>query len=81
MSWALFDKYFFKKTKIVFLISLLFKYIKANEVVPNVDSSSSNQQAPVYQQAASSSLTNFNWLPGGGSGPTQYVSTYLTVFY
>merc|ERR1712241_1150637 len=48
--------------------------IKANEVVPNVDLSSSNQQAPVYQQAASSSLTNFNWLPGGGAGPTQYAS-------
>lgn len=46
--------------------------IEANEVVPN-DPSSSNQQAPVYHQQASSSLTNFNWLPGADT-PTQYAS-------
>ena len=49
--------------------------IKANEVVPN-DPSSSNQQAPVYHQQASSSLTNFNWLPGADT-PTQYVSIHV----
>ena len=53
----------------------LYEKIKANEVVPN-DPSSSNQQAPVYHQQASSSLTNFNWLPGADT-PTQYVSIHV----
>ena len=44
-------------------------------MVPN-DPSSSNQQAPVYHQQASSSLTNFNWLPGADT-PTQYVSIHV----
>jgi len=61
---------FFGSCLILFVACIIV--IEANEVVPN-DLSSSNQQAPVYHQQASSSLTNFNWLPGADT-PTQYAS-------
>jgi len=50
----------------------LVVHIKANEVIPN-DLTSSNQPATSFQQQASASLANFNWLPGAGQ-PTQYAS-------